>query len=567
MYATQKESSAAITRITDHIFKGAKLSAIFSTEQSQKSYRLIIRNLSFSTVEKDISDVFSPFGPISEIHLPRKSDSSICGFAFIQFVNKDSAVRALTQLNAINIRGRKIAIDYSIPKHTYQKYKSEENTGNANDDIDQEEISGNSDVESTNLLLDNTEVIGEEDNQDTAETDNEDTTKEDNETSIEEEDNMMKTLTSVVDENYANLTVNHSKKVINSTINYDPNSMSNDYDHETFGKTLFIRNLLFETDYDKIYEKFSKFGKIQYIKIVRDHLGRSKGCAFVSFKEKEDTDACLEKFKCSFKPPSFIEESKGSTKPKNSKILLNLYDNINSDWMLDGRNIDILQAIPKMTAKEISDKSIDEKKLNDKRNLYLLKESSIDMDSPDGKDMSLMDKQKRIKATQESSVKLKNLNCFISKTRISIRNMPLTLDEKELRSIIFQYLNKAYPEFKSSRNIKQVKIMKSDERKTAAGKARSLGYAFVEFSDHKYALSLIRKLNNKKDIFTPDKRPIVEFAIENGSILAKRQERAKSMHLSSSSSKSTLQVQKKPFKFDRYSKVDNRGAHFKKPKK
>ncbi|KAF7492853.1 RNA-binding protein 28 [Sarcoptes scabiei] len=40
-------------------------------------------------------------------------------------------------------------------------------------------------------------------------------------------------------------------------------------------------------------------------------------------------------------------------------------------------------------------------------------------------------------------------------------------------------------------------------------------FAFVEFSEHIHALKTLRILNNNPAVFTKEKRPIVEFSIEN----------------------------------------------------
>lgn len=54
----------------------------------------------------------------------------------------------------------------------------------------------------------------------------------------------------------------------------------------------------------------------------------------------------------------------------------------------------------------------------------------------------------------------------------------------------------------------------------------SKGYGFVEFSDHAHALKALRALNNNPDIFTADKRPIVEFSVENLVALNRKKFRA-----------------------------------------
>merc|ERR1711874_785553 len=47
------------------------------------------------------------------------------------------------------------------------------------------------------------------------------------------------------------------------------------------------------------------------------------------------------------------------------------------------------------------------------------------------------------------------------------------------------------------------------------GVGDSKGYAFVSFAAHEDALEALRSMNNNPGIFTKDKRPIVEFSIEN----------------------------------------------------
>ena len=60
-----------------------------------------------------------------------------------------------------------------------------------------------------------------------------------------------------------------------------------------------------------------------------------------------------------------------------------------------------------------------------------------------------------------------------------------------------------------------VKVTKIHKNK----KIFSLGYAFVNFVREEDALKCLRVLNNHPDIFFKDKRPIVEFAVENSKAL------------------------------------------------
>ncbi|EDO29400.1 predicted protein [Nematostella vectensis] len=67
--------------------------------------------------------------------------------------------------------------------------------------------------------------------------------------------------------------------------------------------------------------------------------------------------------------------------------------------------------------------------------------------------------------------------------------------------------------------------MRSKERLDSSGKGRPLGFAFIEFTNHKEALAALRATNNNPELFGPDRRPIVEFSIENSVALKAKQQR------------------------------------------
>lgn len=57
--------------------------------------------------------------------------------------------------------------------------------------------------------------------------------------------------------------------------------------------------------------------------------------------------------------------------------------------------------------------------------------------------------------------------------------------------------------------------------------ACSQGLGFVEFESHEDAVCALRELNNNPTIFSKDRRPIVEFAVENVKILKMREAKMK----------------------------------------
>ena len=65
------------------------------------------------------------------------------------------------------------------------------------------------------------------------------------------------------------------------------------------------------------------------------------------------------------------------------------------------------------------------------------------------------------------------------------------------------------------------------ERKDEEGNLRSKGMGFVEFTEHAHAIAALRELNNNPSVFSKDRRPIVEFAIEDVKILKLREKRAR----------------------------------------
>ena len=63
--------------------------------------------------------------------------------------------------------------------------------------------------------------------------------------------------------------------------------------------------------------------------------------------------------------------------------------------------------------------------------------------------------------------------------------------------------------------IKDMKIMRSKDRRDTTGTFRSLGYGFIEVDTHDNALKLLRATNNNPNIFGENRRPFVEFSVEN----------------------------------------------------
>eukprot|EP01132_Coremiostelium_polycephalum_P005178 gene5178-6446_t len=87
---------------------------IFKREsQELKSQELILRNLSFKITKEEIISKFKTLGEILLVKLPVKDDTQQSkGFGFVMYLNRDSAEKAINQLNGIKLDQRQIAIDW-----------------------------------------------------------------------------------------------------------------------------------------------------------------------------------------------------------------------------------------------------------------------------------------------------------------------------------------------------------------------------------------------------------------------------------------------------------------------
>ena len=212
---------------------------------------------------------------------------------------------------------------------------------------------------------------------------------------------------------------------------------------------------------------------------------RPKGSAFVCFKHSSGLATCL-----------------AHRQPMN----------------LLGRLLIVTAAVSKQDAAVLLEKKTTKTQSEDKRNLYLAREGAIESNTAQYKSLSAQDRTKRDNMLQEASQKMRNPNYFVSKTRLSVHNLPLTLDEKELGTIFSKAGN--------GRAL-QIKIVRSADRTDERGIPRSKGFGFVEFSNHEEALAALRGINNNPEIFGSDRRPVVMFAWENAQIVHQREERMK----------------------------------------
>uniref|UniRef100_A0AAY4CYD2 RNA-binding protein 28 n=1 Tax=Denticeps clupeoides TaxID=299321 RepID=A0AAY4CYD2_9TELE len=248
------------------------------------------------------------------------------------------------------------------------------------------------------------------------------------------------------------------------------------------GRTIFIRNLSFDTEEEGLEEALLQYGELKYVRIVlHPDTETSKGCAFAQFKTKEAADRCL-------------AASQDGCETGGIR--------------LDGRRLIIAAAVSREDAERMKTKKV--KMHTGSRNLYLAREGLIRAGSKAAEGVPEADMAKRARFEELKRVKLRDVNVFVSKTRLCVHNLPKSVQPQQLRTLCLKAVGGA-----KGVRITECRVMydKKPERGQVAG--RSLGYGFVQFQQHEHALDTLRHLNNNPDIFGPNKRPIVEFSLED----------------------------------------------------
>ncbi|KAK9450117.1 uncharacterized protein V1518DRAFT_413033 [Limtongia smithiae] len=97
--------------------KKEKTDVEINSESIRLTRRLFVRNLSYICSEEDLTELFSAFGPLEEVHIPVDNMShNSKGFAYIMFKNADEACNAYEELDKQEFQGRLLHILPGKPK-------------------------------------------------------------------------------------------------------------------------------------------------------------------------------------------------------------------------------------------------------------------------------------------------------------------------------------------------------------------------------------------------------------------------------------------------------------------
>ncbi|KAK0234917.1 hypothetical protein EDD85DRAFT_887307 [Armillaria nabsnona] len=552
LFSTPSAAHEAVDKLHAHVYKGSLLSVTLKkrmdslakaskadtkTATPNHSSRLIIRNTPFNITEQDLRALFLPYGPIHSIHIPKGKDSGRSrGFAFVWMLSKKDAEKAMESCNGKVIRAgmaegmvsdkqkkkkqrrlekkmqqgegtngdddndeaqeaeksseRTIAVDWALSK---DKWEEEKTRMEEDDDVEMEDSSSEKDQES-----DEEEQLGVHDG-----------TDEDADDSSGEED-----------EN-------------------DEEPVKPQLPPPETGTTLFIRNVPFTATEDELRTLFRAFGPLRYARITLDSsTGRSRGTGFACFWNKEDADKVVEQSDL-LKAETTGVESAPKKNPFSMPSILtpDPSSSLAQSLVLHGRTLDVVRAVTRDEAGKLKEEGERRREKADKRNMYLLREGVILPNSPAAQVMVQAELERRNASFGARKALLNsNPSLYVSKTRLSIRQIPIFVSERVLKRLTLYAAREFESDAKKGeRNgltadelavevdrkgqldddeasgkknkkkpdsrVKQAKIIRQHERvDVITGKGRSKGYGFVEMHTHADSLRVLRWANNNPSV-------------------------------------------------------------------
>ncbi|KAL9627828.1 MAG: hypothetical protein Q9204_006304 [Flavoplaca sp. TL-2023a] len=514
--------------------------------------QLIVRNLPWTIDKPDqLAALFKSYGKIKRATMPKRKPGFSAGFGFVVLRGRKNSEKALTEVNGKVIHGRRIAVDWAVGKDAWESMNQSKSTV-----LTRQKTPPTVEGSARAAAYERRDLENASES-----------TEQHNHTDEE----------SLSDGEGSDVPSERPSR-----------SSANNRTLEEPLSTLFIRNVPFTVTDEDLKHQFSSFGHVRYARTVMDpSTGRSRGTAFIAFWEEADAVACFQaapKTSCVSTPSAKMQSTLSDLSTKNT-ILEDSSIDPSGRYTMDGRILQLSRAVNKGEAIRLTaaGHGIRDVRDRDKRHLFLLSEGTIPKQSPLYGQLAPSDVALREESARQRQNLLKNNPALhLSLTRLSVRNLPRSVTSKDLKALareavvgfscdvkkgIRQPLSKeelaraggSMREAERARRargkgiVKQSKVVfegrKREKVAENSGAGRSKGYAFIEYTSHRWALMGLRWLNghalearSREAPKTPSsdvrkKRLIVEFAIENAQVVGRRQEREDQLRAKSPSAR------------------------------
>ncbi|CEH16394.1 Nucleolar protein fibrillarin NOP77 (RRM superfamily) [Ceraceosorus bombacis] len=308
------------------------------------------------------------------------------------------------------------------------------------------------------------------------------------------------------------------------------------------GCTLFLRNLPYQATEDELKDLFRHFGPLRYARIVMDKATqRSRGTAFVCFWQTESADAALRRAQLVETESGTGQQGRapqaaGAKNPFSAPSVLTADASapLTASLSLHGRVLSVVSAVAREEATSLEASARAARERSDKRNTHLMREGVPFPNSELSRLMSESEREKRLNNFGIRKAQLgANPALYISKTRLSVRQLPLYVSDRTLKRLALHAVRSFDQEVKEGKRPDLTREEKEDKTLSAAivgadgkiqtrrgerltavvqtkvirqmdrldpitGKGRSRGYGFVEMRSLVDALKAVRWINATK---------------------------------------------------------------------
>ncbi|TDL20274.1 RNA-binding domain-containing protein [Rickenella mellea] len=599
LFKTPAAASRAVEKLHAHVFKGSLLSVTLkkrvetlvkpareaksvSAAAPSRSSRLIIRNLPWNITERDLRALFLPYGPIHSIHIPSATTTEenkkpkARGFAFVWFLSRKDAEHAIEGVNGRTVSAGGVVAPTMNKKERARMrrrlresgVKAGEGEGGSEDEGDEDtqdegDADGDADEkkakESTERVVAVDWALSKERWEEAKETAAGDKSSAETGEGGEEEDGPGSSSGSSSESGDSSGDDSDPSVSDEEDDNNSEDGMDiDDLDEEEkpvkpslpppdAGTTLFVRNVPFEATEDELRTLFRTFGPLRYARITMDaSTGRSRGTGFVCFWNSEDADKAVHQ-------SELLSRETGLGAPKKNPFTLpsiltpDPSSSLAQSLVLHGRTLDVTRAVTRDQAAHLKEEGERKREKADKRNLYLLREGVIFPNTPAAATLNEAEVEKRTTSfTTRRQLLKSNPSLYVSKTRLSVRQLPLFTTERSLKRLAVHAVRAFEKEVKSKTReplsaddlraddvdenvdvpvdveegkgkaqakttkgkkgerktgVKQAKIVRQADRvDSITGKGRSRGYGFLEMEKHCDSLRVLRWANNNPDV-------------------------------------------------------------------